>query len=117
MGVVYLAHDKRLNRRVALKVLPAELTASRDRKRRFLQEARTAGSINHPAIAQIYDVDEDDEVTFIAMERVEGKTVRELVDSVQAQPDLALHKPAHYRLVDARHLANRIARHIARVDR
>jgi tRNA A-37 threonylcarbamoyl transferase component Bud32 len=79
MGVVYRARDTRLNRPVALKVLSAELTAEEDRRRRFLQEARTAGAINHPAVAQIYDVDEADGVTFIAMEFVEGKTIRELV--------------------------------------
>jgi serine/threonine protein kinase len=79
MGVVYRARDTKLNRPVALKVLSAELTADPDRRRRFLQEARTAGSINHPAVAQIYDVDESNGVTFLAMEFVEGKTIRELV--------------------------------------
>jgi serine/threonine protein kinase len=79
MGVVYRARDTKLNRPVALKVLSAELTADADRRRRFLQEARTAGSINHPAVAQIYDVDESDGVTFLAMEFVEGKTIRELI--------------------------------------
>ena len=79
MGVVYLAQDTRLDRPVALKVLSPEFTADEDRRRRFLQEARTAGSLNHPAIAQIYDVDEADGVTFIAMEYVEGKTVRQLI--------------------------------------
>jgi serine/threonine protein kinase len=79
MGVVYRAQDTRLDRPVALKVLSPEFTADEDRRRRFLQEARTAGSLNHPAIAQIYDVDEADGVTFIAMEYVEGKTVRQLI--------------------------------------
>jgi predicted Ser/Thr protein kinase len=79
MGVVYRAQDTRLDRPVALKVLSPEFTADEDRRRRFLQEARTAGSLSHPAIAQIYDVDEVDGVTFIAMEFVEGKTVRQLI--------------------------------------
>ena len=79
MGVVFRARDTRLNRAVALKVLPPELTNDSDRRRRFLQEARTAGSLSHPAIAQIYDVGETDQVAFIAMELVEGKTVRQLV--------------------------------------
>ena len=64
---------------VALKILSAELTADPDRRRRFLQEARSAARITHPAIAQVYDVDEEDGVTFIAMELVEGRTVRSMI--------------------------------------
>jgi len=79
MGVVYRARDVRLNRPVALKVLRSDLTANRDRQRRFLQEARAASAVTHPAIAQIYDVDEAEGVTFIAMEFVEGQTVRQLI--------------------------------------
>jgi hypothetical protein len=79
MGVVYRATDTRLNRPVALKVLPDALVDDADRRARFLQEARAAGAVNHPAIAQIYDVDEADGVAFLAMELVEGRTVRQLV--------------------------------------
>ncbi|MBI2924690.1 MAG: serine/threonine protein kinase [Verrucomicrobia bacterium] len=79
MGVVYRAHDSRLHRLVAVKLLPFELTADAERKQRFLQEARAAARISHPAIAQIYDADEQEGVTFIVMELVEGKTVRELI--------------------------------------
>ncbi len=79
MGTVYRARDTRLQRPVALKVLSADLTADPDRKQRFFQEARSAAAITHPAIAQVYDVDETDGVTFIAMELVEGQTVRQLV--------------------------------------
>ena len=79
MGTVYRARDTRLQRPVALKVLTADLTSDSDRKSRFLQEARAAAAITHPAIAQVYDVDEADGVTFIAMELVEGQTVRQLV--------------------------------------
>ncbi|MGB6340626.1 MAG: protein kinase, partial [Candidatus Aminicenantaceae bacterium] len=64
MGVVYLGRDVRLDRPVAIKVLRSDLTANRDRQRRFLQEARSAAAITHPAIAQIYDVDEADGMTF-----------------------------------------------------
>lgn len=81
MGVVYLGRDTRLDRPVAIKVLKPDLTANRDRQRRFLQEARSAAAVTHPAIAQIYDVDEVDGMTFIAMEFVEGKTVRQLIAS------------------------------------
>jgi serine/threonine protein kinase len=79
MGVVYRAQDQKLKRPVALKVLKPELTASPDRLRRFQQEARAAASIQHPAIAQVYDIDEVDGTTFIAMEFVEGHTVSQLI--------------------------------------
>jgi serine/threonine protein kinase len=83
MGVVYRAHDLKLQRPVAVKLLPTELTADADRRKRFLLEARTAARISHPAIAQIYDVDEQDGIIFIAMELVEGKTIRELIQNRQ----------------------------------
>jgi tRNA A-37 threonylcarbamoyl transferase component Bud32 len=79
MGVVYKARDTRLGRPVALKVLPPELTRDEGRKARFFQEARAASAVNHPAIAQIYDVDEGPEGLFIAMELVAGKTVKALI--------------------------------------
>jgi tRNA A-37 threonylcarbamoyl transferase component Bud32 len=80
MGVVYRARDVRLDRPVALKVLRADLTANPDRRRRFLQEAKAASAVTHPSIAQIYDVDEIEGTTFIAMEFVEGQTVSQLID-------------------------------------
>jgi predicted Ser/Thr protein kinase len=81
MGVVYRARDTRLNRPVALKVLPPEFTRDQDRKARFLQEARAAAAVTHPAIAQIYDVDEGPEGLFLAMELVEGRTVKQLIQA------------------------------------
>ena len=81
MGVVYRARDVRLDRPVALKFLPAEFTRDEDRKRRFFQEARAACAVNHPAIAQVYDVDEDEGAAFIVMELVAGKTVRKLLEN------------------------------------
>jgi len=81
MGVVYRAYDSQLCRPVAIKVLPSELTADPDRKQRFLQEARAAARINHRAVAQIFYVDEQDGITFIVLELVEGKTVRELIQA------------------------------------
>jgi serine/threonine protein kinase len=80
-GVVYRAVDTRLERPVALKFLPAEFTRDPERKRRFFQEARAASAVNHPAIAQVYDVDEDEGAAFIVMELVAGKTVRRLVEN------------------------------------
>ncbi|MGD8896557.1 MAG: serine/threonine-protein kinase [Acidobacteriota bacterium] len=81
MGVVYRARDTRLGRPVALKVLAPEFTRDEDRKKRFLQEARAASAVNHPAIAPVYDADECPEGLFIAMEMVEGKTVKALIQS------------------------------------
>jgi len=79
MGVVYRARDTRLQRPVALKLLKAEIVADPVRKRRFLLEAQSAAAITHPAIAQIYDVDEADGEMFIAMEFVKGRTVGLLI--------------------------------------
>ena len=81
MGVVYRARDTRLGRPVALKVLPPEFSEDEGRKSRFLQEARAASAVNHPAIAQVYDVDEGPEGLFIAMELVEGQTVKALIQA------------------------------------
>jgi predicted Ser/Thr protein kinase len=81
MGVVYRAMDTRLNRPVALKLLSERYVTNQDLKQRFVREARAASAINHPAIAQVYDVDEVDGQTFIAMELVEGDTVRELIEA------------------------------------
>jgi predicted Ser/Thr protein kinase len=79
MGVVYRARDTRLDRLVALKTLPPGLIADPERKSRFLLEARSAAAVTHPAIAQVYDVDEVDGVLFIAMEYVDGRTVSRLI--------------------------------------
>jgi predicted Ser/Thr protein kinase len=79
MGVVYRARDTRLNRPVALKFLPEHLTADPERRTRFVQEARAASAVIHPAIAQVYDVDEVEGGIFIAMELVDGRTVKSLV--------------------------------------
>lgn len=80
MGVVYRARDTKLGRRVALKVLPPELVRDEDRRRRFVQEARAASAVNHPAIAQIYEIEEEGDLTFIVMEYIDGSTVRQLVE-------------------------------------
>ncbi|HSE38884.1 MAG TPA: protein kinase, partial [Blastocatellia bacterium] len=79
MGEVYLAEDTRLHRKVALKTLPAELTQNEDRLRRFEQEAQAAAALNHPNIAHIYEIGEADGLHFIAMEYVEGATLREKI--------------------------------------
>ncbi|MDQ2746447.1 MAG: serine/threonine protein kinase [Acidobacteriota bacterium] len=80
MGEVYLAHDDKLNRKVALKILPAEFIADAERIKRFEREARMISALNHPNIVTIYDVGAANGVDFIATEFVEGETVRELIE-------------------------------------
>src|SRR2546425_11994388 len=79
MGEVYLAEDSRLHRKVALKLLPAEVASNQDRMRRFNQEATAAAALNHPNIAHIYEIGEHDGTNFIAMEHIDGQTLRELI--------------------------------------
>ena len=79
MGEVYRALDLRLQRPVALKLIRSDLTANPERMQRFVQEARAAAAVTHPAIAQIYDIDEFEGTTFIAMEYIEGQTVSRLI--------------------------------------
>lgn len=76
MGVVYLAEDVRLHRKVAVKVLPSPFTSDPDRVRRFEQEARAASALNHPNIVTIYDIGQTEDDRFIAMEFVSGRTLR-----------------------------------------
>ncbi len=75
MGEVYLARDSRLDRTVALKILPGELAADPERMQRFVIEAKAASALNHPNVATIYDVGESDGIHFIVMEHVEGETI------------------------------------------
>jgi serine/threonine protein kinase len=80
MGEVFLAEDTRLERKSAIKFLPAELAADPERRQRFLTEARAASALNHPHVCTVYDVGEtDDRVPYIAMEFVEGRSLDALV--------------------------------------
>jgi eukaryotic-like serine/threonine-protein kinase len=81
MGEVYLAHDARLNRDVAIKVLPADRSMDDAARQRFLREARAASALNHPNIITIYETDSHDGVAYIAMEYVRGRTLASLVEA------------------------------------
>jgi serine/threonine protein kinase/Tol biopolymer transport system component len=99
MGEVFRAHDSKLDRAVALKILPAEVTRDADRLRRFVQEAKSASSLSHPNIVVVHDIGEAipldeggapasgaESVHFIAMELVEGRTLRQLFDDRSVEP-------------------------------
>ena len=78
MGEVYRARDEKLNRDVAVKVLPAALSENSDRLHRFEQEAQAAGALNHPNILAVYDVGTHERVPYVVSELLEGGTLREL---------------------------------------
>jgi serine/threonine-protein kinase len=80
MGEVWRAEDTKLLRRVAIKILPAQLAADQEWKDRFLREARTVAQMNHPNIATIYSIDQQGETLFIAMELIEGDPLSSLIE-------------------------------------
>ncbi len=81
MGQVFLAEDTRLKRNVALKFLTIELARDEEFRERFMREARSAAQFNHKNIVTIYDVGEDHDQTYLAMEYVEGRSLREMIDT------------------------------------
>jgi serine/threonine protein kinase len=88
MGEVYLARDPRLDRTVALKILPGEFAADADRMQRFTREAKAASALNHPNVATIYDVGESDGISFIVMEHVEGETIQARISRRMTPPEV-----------------------------
>ena len=116
MGEVYLAHDARLNRKVALKLLPAQFTQDAARVKRFEREARAVSALNHPNIVTVYDIGRHDGTHFIAMEHVEGRTLRDQLNALhpakhgeKAVVELALQIAA---ALDAAHKAGIVHRDI-----
>src|SRR5512137_1566107 len=85
MGIVYKAHDTKLNRDVALKFLPHDLKAHEPERARFLQEAQAAAALNHPNICTIYDILQEVADQFIVMEYVDGKTLSEMLPIQKGQ--------------------------------
>jgi len=81
MGVVYRAHDERLDRDVAIKVLPESVAADPDRQRRFEREAKAVATLSHPNILEIHDFDTEGDVTYTVTELLEGETLREYLQT------------------------------------
>lgn len=86
MGEVYLGEDSKLNRKIALKTLPSDVAADSERMHRFTHEAKSASALNHPNIITIYEINDEGEAPFIAMEYVEGETLGKIIK--REPPDL-----------------------------
>jgi serine/threonine protein kinase/Flp pilus assembly protein TadD len=90
MGIVYKAEDTKLDRIVAIKFLPSHLSASAENKARFIQEAKAAASLNHPNILGVYEIDEQDDSMFFAMEYISGKTLKAHIASLKSATGVPL---------------------------
>jgi len=84
MGIVYKARDLKLDRAVAIKFLPTHMSSSEEGKNRFIQEAKSAASLNHPNILNIYEIDDQDGALFFAMEYVEGSTLKQYLKNLES---------------------------------
>jgi len=112
MGEVYRAQDTRLNRPVAIKILPQGMAEDADRLRRFQQEARAAGGLNHPNILVVYDFGQREDTVFVVMELLEGQTLRERM----AESALPVRKALEYAVQAARGLSAAHAKGITHRD-
>ncbi len=92
MGEVYLAEDSKLHRQVALKFLPKQLTVDKEARERFEREAQAAAALNHPHIVTVYEIGEHEGQVFIAMEYIEGRTLKGLI-TVNRQPSTVNQSP------------------------
>src|SRR6266705_4477381 len=90
MGEVYRARDEKLNRDVAIKVLPASFSQDVDRLRRFEQEAKAAGVLNHPNITAVYDIGQHDNAPYVVQELLEGETLRSVLAGGRLSPRKAI---------------------------
>ena len=81
MGEVYRARDPKLDREIAIKVLPSDMAANAERRERFEREAKAVAALNHPNIVTIHSIEESDGVHFITMELVRGKTLTDLIET------------------------------------
>ncbi len=90
MGQVYLAEDTELHRKAALKFLSSEISSNAEFKARFKREAQATAALNHPNIVTVYEVAEVEDGTYIAMEYVEGQSLKELIEALAMDAKTAL---------------------------
>ncbi len=104
MGIVYKAQDTTLDRFVAIKFLPAHLSANGENKSRFQQEAKAAAALNHPNILNVYEIDEQDGMMFLVMEFLEGETLKDHMNGLKASPGLPYKQALEWTILIAKGL-------------
>lgn len=101
MGVVYKAHDTKLDRHVAIKVLPSHLSSSEQNKARFIQEAKAAAALNHPHILGIHEIDEQDGSMFLVMEYIDGETLKNHILKLKSGTGLPVNQAIEWTILIA----------------